>query len=123
MLDQRGVLFFTKDDGRQWDEASRIGQGMLEMPPSAYQLAAMRFSNSEHGLIVVSSSPFGKVSPVVAFHTSDSGHTWTSETIPVPAGPVYLSRHGGFLTVITGANQVSLLKYELKIGTRFIYTH
>ena len=71
----------------------------------------MRFSDSQHGLIVVSYSPYGTNDPVVAFHTSDGGQTWTSEMVPVLAGPAYLSQ-GGYLTVITRVNQVTLLKYE-----------
>ena len=112
LLDQSGVLFFTQDDGTHWREASQLNLGTLEMPMSAYQLAAMRFSDTQHGLIVISSSPYGKVEPILAFHTSDGGKTWTSESVPVLAGPVYLSRKGGFLTVITGVNQLTLLKYE-----------
>ena len=112
LLDASGVLFFTEDDGEHWREVSRLGLGTLEMPPSAYQLAAMRFWDEEHGMIVISSSPFGKESPVVAFHTSDGGQTWSSEWVPVLAGPVYLAREGGYLTVITGANQLTLLKYD-----------
>ena len=111
LLDQSGVLFFTQDDGEHWQEVSRLELGVLKMPVSAYQLAAMRFSDAKNGLIVVSSSPYGKPAPVLAFHTSDGGKTWTSESIPVFAGPVYLARQGGFLTVITGVNQLTLLKY------------
>lgn len=44
--------------------------------------------------------------------TSDGGKTWTSKSIPVLAGPVYRAREGGFLTVITGVNQLTLLRYE-----------
>lgn len=112
LLDQEGVLFHTKDDGEHWQETSRLAWDSLELFPSAYQLAAMRFSDPDHGLIVVSSSPFGEDKPVVAFHTSDGGQTWTSEPVPVLAGPIYLARRGGYLTVITGANQITLLKYE-----------
>jgi hypothetical protein len=112
LLDQNGILFFTQDNGQQWRVASHLDWGDLTLPPSAYQLAAMRFSDSQHGLIVVSSSPYGKPMPVLAFHTSDGGESWTSETVPVLAGPVYLSREGGFLTVITGVNQLTLLKYQ-----------
>lgn len=111
LLDQNGVLFYTVDDGWHWIETGHPVPAPLEWPPSAYQLAAMRFSDAQHGLIVISSSPFGEDKPVVAFHTSDGGQHWTSETVPVLAGPVYLARSGGFLTVITGANQVTLLKY------------
>jgi hypothetical protein len=48
----------------------------------------------------------------MAFHTSDGGQTWTYEIIPVVAGPVYLAREGNLLTVISGVNQLTLLKYE-----------
>lgn len=112
LLDQRGLLFHTEDDGQHWTEKGRLEPEPLEWPPSAYQLAAMRFSDAQHGLIVISSSPFGEEKPVVAFHTSDGGQHWTSEPVPVLAGPVYLARSGGFLTVITGANQITLLQYR-----------
>jgi photosystem II stability/assembly factor-like uncharacterized protein len=112
LLDQSGVLFFTQDDGVHWRAAGHLDLGELILPPSAYQLAAMRFSDSKHGLIVVSSSPYGKPTPVTAFHTSDGGASWTSETVPVLAGPVYLAREGGYLTVITANGQLTLLKYE-----------
>jgi len=112
LLDQQGVLFFTEDDGEHWREVSRLDLGPLTLSMSAYQLAAMRFSDPEHGLIVLSSGDSGEAEPVMAFHTSDGGQTWSSETVPVAAGPVYLSRKGGFLTVITRVNQLTLLKYE-----------
>ena len=112
LLDQGGLLFFTDDDGAHWSEVTQLELGTLKIPFSAYQMAAMRFSDAQHGLIVVSSSPYGKSEPVLAFHTSDGGRTWSSESVPVLAGPVYLSREGGFLTVITGVNQLTLLRYE-----------
>ena len=112
LLDQSGVLFFTKDDGRHWREAGRLDLGEIVLPPTAYQLAAMRFSDSKHGLIVVSSSPYGRDTAVMAFHTDDDGETWTSETVPVLAGPVFLAREGGYLTVITANGQLTLLKYD-----------
>ena len=79
---------------------------------SVYQLAAMRFTDSQHGLIVVSPTDKAKPEPVLAFHTSDGGATWTSEIVPVLAGPVYLARNGKLLTVISGVNQLTLLRYE-----------
>ncbi len=111
LLDQSGVLFFTQDDGIHWREAGRLEIDEIVFPPTAYQLAAMRFSDTNHGLIVVSSSPYGKDTPVTAFHTDDSGETWISESVPVLAGPVYLAREGGYLTVITANGQLTLLKY------------
>ena len=112
LLDQKGALFFTKDDGQHWREAGRLPFGELKMSMSAYQLAAMRFSDAEHGLIVASPGDYGDKGQVMAFHTWDGGVSWTSEPIPVSAGPLYLSREGGFLTVITAYDQLTLLKYE-----------
>jgi hypothetical protein len=82
------------------------------MSMSAYQLAAMRFSDAEHGLVVVSPGDYGSKGQVMAFHTWDGGASWTSELIPVSPGPVYLSREGGYLTVITAYDQLTLLRYE-----------
>jgi hypothetical protein len=112
LLDQSGVLFFTQDNGLHWREAGRLQLDAVEMSFSAYQLAAMRFSDAEHGLIVVSSGDSGKAEPVMAFHTSDGGQAWVSEAVPVLGGPVYLSREGGLLTVITEVDQLTLLRYE-----------
>ncbi len=112
LLDQSGVLFFTQDNGLHWREAGRLNLGTLKMSFSVYQLAAMRFADSIHGLIVVSPTDSAKAEPVLAFHTSDGGQTWASEIIPVLAGPVYLARESGLLTVISGVNQLTLLRYE-----------
>jgi hypothetical protein len=112
LLDQDGVLFFTQDNGLHWRETSRLQMGPVKMSPSAYQLAAMRFSDAEHGLIVVSSENYGNAGTVIAFQTTDGGQSWVSEFVPVLAGPVYLSRKGGFLTVITDVDQLTLLKYK-----------
>lgn len=112
LLDQSGVLFFTQDDGQHWNKISKLELGTLEMPFSVYQMAAMRFSDAGHGMIVASSADFGSPDPVMAFHTFDGGQTWTSEIVPVPAGTVYLSRHGNLLTVISEVDQLTLLRYE-----------
>lgn len=112
LLDKSGVLFFTQDNGLHWHEAGRLPSDMVKMALSVYQLAAMRFSDAEHGLVVVSSGNSSKAGPVTAFHTADGGATWNSEVLSVPTGPVYLSREGGFLTVISAVNQLTLLKYE-----------
>ena len=112
LLDQKGVLYFTKDDGQHWRGAGQLSLGDLTISFSAYQMAAMRFSDADHGLIVVSPGDYGNKGPVMAFHTTNAGKTWTSEVIPVQSGPVYLSRQGGFLTVITAYDQLTLLRYE-----------
>ena len=49
---------------------------------------------------------------MLAVHTSNGGKTWTSEILPVVAGPVYLARDAKLLTVISGVNQLTLLRYD-----------
>lgn len=112
LLDQKGALFFTQDGGEHWLPTGQLEFGLIELPATAYQLAAMRFSDSQHGIVVISSSPYATEEPVMAFHTADGGQTWTSEMVPVLAGPVYLSPEGNLLTVISGVNQLTLLRYE-----------
>ena len=112
LLDQNGALFFTKDDGQHWRDVSHLALGPLKVSMSAYQLAAMRFSDSKHGLIVVSPGDYGNEGQMMAFHTYDGGENWISESVPVAAGSVYLSRIGGYLTVITAYDQLTLLRYQ-----------
>jgi len=111
LLDPNGVLYFTKDDGQHWREAGKLPLGDLTISFSAYQMAAMRFSDKEHGLIVISPGDYGNDGQIIAFHTYDGGETWISESVPVAAGSVYLSRTGGYLTVITAYDQLTLLRY------------
>jgi outer membrane protein assembly factor BamB len=111
LLDQDGVLYFTQDDGVHWMETSHFDLGDFSTPFSAYQQAAMRFSDADHGIVVLAGQ-IGKTGKVLAFHTSDGAQSWTSETVPVISGPVYLSRDGQLLTVITGPNILTLLRYD-----------
>jgi photosystem II stability/assembly factor-like uncharacterized protein len=113
LLDQKGVLYFTEDDGFHWMKASQLELGGFAMPFSAYQQAAMRFSDAGHGTIVLSGK-VGNTEEVLAFHTNDGGQSWVSEIVPVISGPVYLSRDSHLLTVITGPNILTLLRYDQK---------
>jgi photosystem II stability/assembly factor-like uncharacterized protein len=110
LLDQSGVLFFSPDDGRHWMLVARLDLGGLAMPKSAYQWAAMRFADQNHGMLVVAGQVDG-ADQVIAFHTADAGQTWTSELVPVKAGPLYLARNSGLLTVITGPNILTVMRY------------
>jgi photosystem II stability/assembly factor-like uncharacterized protein len=109
LLDFSGRLYFTGDNGAGWTPAGRLDLGGLVIPKAAYQMAAMRFTDREHGLIVVSEEY--QKGRVKAFHTSDGGLTWTSEPVPVPSGPVFLSRLQPLLTVLDGANIMTVMKY------------
>jgi hypothetical protein len=110
LLDQEGVLFSTDDNGQHWRVVSKLPLGEFSMPQSVYQMAAMRFSDAEQGL-VIASLKHGETEKVEAFYTTDGGQTWTVEVIPVKAGPPFLSPDGQLLTVITGANIITVLRY------------
>jgi len=110
LLDFSGRLYSTVDNGSHWTSLSRLDLAGLVIPKAAYQMAAMRFQDARHGLIVVSEEyQSGKVK---AFHTSDGGLTWNSELVPVLSGPVFLSRNEPLLTVITGADILTILRYN-----------
>lgn len=112
LLDEIGTLYSSQDDGAQWEKVAQLPLGDFRiLKKSAFQQAAMRFSDAGHGLLVLSGQ-VGQTGRVLAFHTSDGGRSWSSEQVPVAAGPVYLSRDGRLLTVITGPNILTLLRYE-----------
>jgi photosystem II stability/assembly factor-like uncharacterized protein len=109
LLDFSGVLFHTLDNGLHWTVAGKLDLGRLVIPKATYQMAAMRFSDRDHGLIVISEAyQKGKVK---AFHTSDGGLTWSSELVPVISGPVFLSRREPLLTVLDGADSITVMRY------------
>ena len=109
LLDFSGVLYHTQDNGNHWTPAGQLDLGGLVIPKAAYQMAAMRFSDRQHGLVVVSEEyQKGKVK---AFHTSDGGLTWTSELVPALSGPVFLSRVIPLLTMLDGADTMTVLRY------------
>ena len=109
LLDFTGVLYFTGDNGANWTTVGKLDLGGLVIPKAAYQMAAVRFSDRQHGLIVVSEDyQKGKVK---AYHTLDGGLTWTWELVPVTSGPVFLSRLEPLLTVLDGPNIMTVMKY------------
>ncbi len=109
LLDFSGALFFTRDNGLHWKRISELDLGDLAIPKAAYQMTAMRFADEQHGLIVVSEEY--QAGQVRAYHTIDGGKSWTSEWVPSGSGPVFLSRQEPLLTVITGADILTVLRY------------
>lgn len=109
VLDFSGVLFHTEDAGSHWSTIARLDLGGLVIPKAAYQMTAMRFTDRQHGLVVVSEAY--QKGRVRAFHTADSGMTWTSEAVPAVSGPVFLSRREPLLTVLDGADRMTVLRY------------
>jgi hypothetical protein len=109
LLDFSGVLYQTWDNGAHWGIGGKLDLDGMHIPKAAYQMAAMRFPDPEHGLIVVSEGY--QQGRVVAFHSSDGGSSWTSELVPVTSGRVFLSRLEPLLTVLNGANIMTVMQY------------
>lgn len=110
VLDFSGSLYYTQDNGSKWLSLSQIQLDGLVIPKAAYQMAAMRFYDRLHGLIVVSEEyQHGQIK---AFHTTNGGHTWASELVPAISGPVFLSRQVPLLTILNGADRLTVLRYN-----------
>jgi photosystem II stability/assembly factor-like uncharacterized protein len=114
MMDSRGLLYHTLDDGSEWSLVSGpdLGGGEI-LRRDVYAVTVMRFQDVDHGIIVLRHKTDDK-EQVIAYHTSDAGRTWTSEIVPVTPGPLYISQDGRWLTVITGPNIMTLLHYNGK---------
>ncbi len=112
MMDSRGLLYHTLDDGAEWSLV--LGpdlEGGEILRRDVYAVTVMRFQDREHGRIVLRlKTDDGE--KVMAYHTSDAGRTWTSERVPVVPGPLYISQDGTWLTVITGPNIMTVLRYN-----------
>jgi photosystem II stability/assembly factor-like uncharacterized protein len=109
LLDFSGRLYFTSDNGLHWETAGRLDLNGLVLPREAYQMAAIRFTDRMHGLIVVSETY--RKGRVRAYHTTDGGLTWSAEDVPAESGPVFLSRVEPLLTVLDGADKLTVLRY------------
>lgn len=110
LLDMDGDLFLSQDDGIHWSLVSRLPWQGFSPARSVYQVVAMRFSDLEHGLVAAWLVD-GKKEKMISYRTTDAGRSWQQVEIPVAAGPLYLSRDLRLLTVISGPNMLSLLRY------------
>jgi photosystem II stability/assembly factor-like uncharacterized protein len=108
LLDEAGVLYITQDGGQKWtSQPLELKDGVMSLP----HIAAVRFFDAEHGLIVASLAGGGK-NKVVALRTADGGKTWTEEEVPAQIGSsFYLTHDGSTLTVVDMSNQISVLRY------------
>lgn len=113
MMNSSGALYHTTDDGTQWSHVASLKPEGWQFARSVYAVVTMRFHDREHGIIVMYLAKEDE-EQIIAYHTADAGQTWTSEGVPVEPGPVYIAQDGRLLTVITGPNIMTLLRYNAK---------
>lgn len=108
LMDNSGLLYITHNGGQTWTTESL---GLTDIPlMNIAHGAAIRFFNTDHGIIVASLAGGGQ-SKVVAMKTIDGGKTWETEELPVKIGALFLSRDGTTLTVtrVTGSGEMTVL--------------
>ena len=111
LLDLKGNVFITQDGGDTWTNRSLGLKAGKELMDFNAPMAAMRWYDADHGLVVVSLVGEGE-SEVLAFHTADGGQTWEQESVPAKFGVLYLTRDGRVLTITHLGNKITVLRYE-----------
>jgi photosystem II stability/assembly factor-like uncharacterized protein len=102
VLDDDGNLYTTSDGGQSWSSQSLLeGYGELEIVSSSdLVMAAVRFADADHGVVVMSVSGDGG-SRLMALRTADGGQTWEQEEVMSSSLLIalYLSHDGSVLTI------------------------
>jgi len=108
LLDNAGSLYITEDGGESWS-LQTLGLDTEILTSLSIPLAAIRFFDADHGLIVLILMGEGDV---LAMRTADGGQTWEQESVPAEFGPLYLTHDGTILTVTGTGGQITVLRYE-----------
>jgi photosystem II stability/assembly factor-like uncharacterized protein len=111
MMNSSGAFYHTTDDGRQWTHISNLKPDGWDFARSVYAVVSMRFRDREHGIMVMWLRK-GEEEQILAYHTANGAQTWKSEVVPVKPGPLYIAQDGRLLTVITGPNIMTVLRYN-----------
>jgi photosystem II stability/assembly factor-like uncharacterized protein len=97
LLDDSCALYTTTDGGQSWSQQTL---GLDSKIVTAYELplTAIRFTDADHGLVVLSLESGG--GKALVLRTNDGGETWEQEDAPVPTGSLHLTHDGETLTVV-----------------------
>ncbi len=115
LLGSSGKLYMTTDGGKSWTPQA------LEFTKNAFPgkmpspLAAMRFTDEKHGMVVMSRGNQDDGFYIWSSYTEDGGTSWRQDMVPVAKGIpyLYLSRDGTILTVLnTILRQVTVLQFQ-----------
>jgi photosystem II stability/assembly factor-like uncharacterized protein len=106
LVGAKGVLYATADGGGTWTGVP-LGLEKDVIAGDSLPLAAVRFADPDHGVVVVSPERSGGT--LIALRTADGGASWTGESIPAKLGALFLTHDGALLTVLDGDGRVTLL--------------
>ncbi|MFN2297993.1 MAG: WD40/YVTN/BNR-like repeat-containing protein [Anaerolineales bacterium] len=106
LVDSKGILYATADGGETWTGIT-LGLEKDIFVGDSLPLAALRFTDPENGVVIVSLEYSGGT--LIALRTADGGETWTEESLPVKLGALFLTHDGALLTVLDGNGRVTLL--------------
>jgi hypothetical protein len=102
LLDFQGNFYQTGDAGSTWTSQALVRaekQSMIPIVQAPLNVAAIRFTDPEHGLVAASLYGGGS-SRLVVYRTNDGGRSWQAESIPKFLGLPYISRDGKFLSAV-----------------------
>jgi photosystem II stability/assembly factor-like uncharacterized protein len=111
ILDIGGTLYITRDQGQTWS-SQNVGMDKEIFSSTnvlAAPTAAIRFTDQEHGLIILCFKGEG----TVALRTADGGKTWRQESVANTAGAVFLSHDGTTVTLFLMPEKITVLRYQL----------
>jgi photosystem II stability/assembly factor-like uncharacterized protein len=106
LVGSKGMLYATANGGETWTGIP-LGVEKDIFVGDSLPLAAVRFTDSENGVVIVSLEYSGGA--LIALRTADGGETWAEESLPVKLGALFLTHDGALLTVLDGDGRVTLL--------------
>ncbi len=115
LLGSSGKLYLTVDGGKSWNAQTLdfMKDAFVGKMPSP--LAALRFTDDKHGMIVLSRGNPDDGFYVWSAYTEDGGATWREDQVPGEKGIpyLYLSRDGMTLTVLnTSLKKMTVLQFQ-----------
>ena len=115
LLYEGGDLYVTAEAGQDWEKISLPLGHHDEMKLEAMEgstLGAIRFSDSENGIVIVSIFGAGD-SKVIALTTKDGGQTWQEEIVSTKMGTTYLTRDGVYLTIVSITGKITVFRHNI----------
>lgn len=115
VLGSSGSLYATTDGGATWTSQAPDFLKDAFVGKMASPLAAIRFTDGQHGMIVLSRGNADDGFYVWSAYTEDGGTTWREDQVTFERGLpfIYLSRDGSTVTVLNNvAKQMTILKFQ-----------